>query len=163
MRTSVFCALIAILAAGFLAENASAGRWPPGITCPHYTCVPASPSATVIVRLPADAKLFFDDSPTTSTGPTRFYTTPPLNPCKEFTYSVRAEATRGGQTVTQTRLVAVRAFSVSELDFGEMTNSGTASLSDPDVKDTAFASKMEDPPSVDSVYEKLKEAGIPDK
>jgi uncharacterized protein (TIGR03000 family) len=64
---------------------------------------------TLMVRLPADAKLFIDDQPTTSTSATRIFVSPPLPGNREYFYTLSAEAVRNGQTLRQTRIVPVRA------------------------------------------------------
>lgn len=66
-------------------------------------------TATLVVRLPADARLTVDGAPTRSTKATRWLVTPPLAPGKDFRYTLRAEFVRGDSTVTVTRVVAVRA------------------------------------------------------
>jgi len=65
--------------------------------------------ARLVVRLPADARLTIDGGPTRSTGPTRWYVSPPLGPGKTFHYDLRAEVVRDGRRLTATRRVAVRA------------------------------------------------------
>ena len=68
----------------------------------------ASP-ATLVVTLPADAKLKIDDTATTSTSATRVFVSPTLNPGQEYHYQLTAEVVRDGQKVTTTKQVAVRA------------------------------------------------------
>jgi uncharacterized protein (TIGR03000 family) len=65
--------------------------------------------ATLIVTLPADAKLLIDDTATRSTSATRTFMTPPLEPGREFHYTLKAETRRGDEPVTVTRDVTVRA------------------------------------------------------
>jgi uncharacterized protein (TIGR03000 family) len=65
--------------------------------------------ATLVVRLPADARLTIDGYPPRSTSGTRWFVTPPLEPGRTFHYELRAEVERGGKRLTQTRQVAVRA------------------------------------------------------
>jgi uncharacterized protein (TIGR03000 family) len=66
-------------------------------------------SATIQVRLPADARLTFDGEPTRSTSADRAFITPPLESGKEFHYTLRAEFVRDGANVTIERRIAVRA------------------------------------------------------
>ena len=87
-----------------------------GAVVPHGTTVPMpktgaieSSPATIIVTLPADAKLMIDDFATTSTSATRVFVTPALAPEKEFSYTLKAEITRNGKTEVQTEKVTVRA------------------------------------------------------
>ena len=65
--------------------------------------------ASLVVRLPADARLTIDGGPTRSTGATRWYASPPLEPGQTFHYDLKAEVTRNGKRLTETRRVAVRA------------------------------------------------------
>jgi uncharacterized protein (TIGR03000 family) len=78
---------------------------------------PASGSAPVslVVRLPADARLTIDGHPTRSTSGTRWFVSPPLEPGKTFHYELRAEVVRDGKRLTETRRVAVRAGQVSDV------------------------------------------------
>jgi uncharacterized protein (TIGR03000 family) len=65
--------------------------------------------ATIIVTLPADAKLTVDDNPTTSTSTTRVLVSPDLEPGKEFNYTLKGEIVRDGKTVVATQRITVRA------------------------------------------------------
>lgn len=61
-----------------------------GCPCP----CPSMASAVIRVSLPADAKVFFDDEATSSTGDNRQYTTPPLPFGRDLQYTLRAEVPR---------------------------------------------------------------------
>jgi uncharacterized protein (TIGR03000 family) len=65
--------------------------------------------ATLIVSLPADAKLLIDDHATTSTSATRVFVSPTLVPGKVYQYELKAEIVRAGQKVTTAKQVEVRA------------------------------------------------------
>jgi uncharacterized protein (TIGR03000 family) len=65
--------------------------------------------ATILVSLPADAKVTIDGAPTASTSAVRRFVSPTLQPGQEYTYSLTAEVVREGQTVSTTQQVAVRA------------------------------------------------------
>jgi uncharacterized protein (TIGR03000 family) len=71
--------------------------------------------ATIIVHLPADARLKFDDTPTVSTYDRRVFTSPPLPPGKTFHYTLTAELQRDGKTINTSRTVEVRAGEDSEV------------------------------------------------
>jgi uncharacterized protein (TIGR03000 family) len=73
--------------------------------------------ATLVVRLPADAKLTVDGSATRSTDSVRAFVSPPLQPGKDYHYTLRAEVTRDGKKVERTRDVSVRAGQTSEVNF----------------------------------------------
>ena len=68
-----------------------------------------SAPATIVVRLPADAKLTVDGVATQSTSATRVFATPVLDRGNEYFYTLTAEIARDGQTVTTTKKVTVRA------------------------------------------------------
>jgi uncharacterized protein (TIGR03000 family) len=74
-------------------------------------------TALIDVRIPPDAELWFDGSPTTQRGPARTFTTPSLDPGRTFTYELRATWMANGQQVTQTRAVQVGAGKRSLVDF----------------------------------------------
>jgi uncharacterized protein (TIGR03000 family) len=69
------------------------------------------------VRLPAEAKVFINDRPTTSTGSVRTYVSRELTPGESYTYQVRAELVRDGQTLTETRTIRLRAGEQQEVAF----------------------------------------------
>jgi uncharacterized protein (TIGR03000 family) len=66
-------------------------------------------SATLVVTLPADAKLRVDGHATTSTTAVRRFTTPPLDLGKEYFYTLTAEVPNEGKTEVITQRVTVRA------------------------------------------------------
>lgn len=64
--------------------------------------------ATLIVELPADARLTIDGRPTTSTSAQRRFVTPPLDRNGNYNYTLEATVIRDGAPVTMTKDVAVR-------------------------------------------------------
>jgi uncharacterized protein (TIGR03000 family) len=76
-------------------------------------------AATVVIKLPADAKLYFDDRPTKQAGAERTYVTPELTPGKEYEYQVKIEYMRDGRVMTRTQAITVRAGQTSRVEFGE--------------------------------------------
>lgn len=74
-------------------------------------------TATVAVHVPADAKVWFDDSPTQQTGGFRQFATPPLESGKVYHYDIHAQWTDNGKTIDRTQRVEVRAGSLSQADF----------------------------------------------
>ena len=73
--------------------------------------------ATLVVRLPAEAKLTVDDQPTTSKSDRRTLISPPLFNGKEYYYTLKAEVIRDGKPISETRRVTVRAGRESEVKF----------------------------------------------
>jgi len=63
--------------------------------------------------VPADDQVTFDGQPTTTRSTSRVFVTPPLQPDRVFHYDVQAQVDRGGQAVTVTRRIAVRAGQVT--------------------------------------------------
>ena len=70
--------------------------------------------ATIVVTLPADARLNIDGVATKQVSGVRQFTTPELAAGQTFFYTLTAEVVRDGQTLTSMQKVAVRA--------GEQTN-----------------------------------------
>jgi uncharacterized protein (TIGR03000 family) len=77
------------------------------------TKVAQSGQATIILTVPADARVTFDGQPTSTRSTSRVFVTPPLQPGREFHYDVEAQVDRGGRTVTVTRRIAVRSGQVT--------------------------------------------------
>jgi uncharacterized protein (TIGR03000 family) len=70
--------------------------------------------ATILVSLPADAKLTVDGNSTVSTSAKRTFVSPALERGKAYSYTLTAEVVRDGKPVAVTQKVVVRA--------GEETN-----------------------------------------
>ena len=81
--------------------------------------------ATIVVRLPADATLMIDGAPTSSTQGVRRFVSPPLQPGKDYQYTLKAEVTRDGKKVEKTREVTVRAGQPSEVTFDLPADGGS--------------------------------------
>ncbi|MBX9627603.1 MAG: TIGR03000 domain-containing protein [Gemmataceae bacterium] len=77
--------------------------------------------ATVVVRLPVDAKLLADGTPLKLAGAERKFVTPPLPAGMEYTYRFTVEYDRDGRTLSESRNVAVRAGGTAGLDFADLT------------------------------------------
>jgi uncharacterized protein (TIGR03000 family) len=80
---------------------------PETIKKPGVGMVPAP--ATLIVSLPADAKLMVDGTATTSTSAERTFVSPTLNPVSVYSYTLKAEFMKDGQMMSVTKVVEVRA------------------------------------------------------
>ncbi len=76
---------------------------------------PARVEITVVV--PADAKVFFDGEPTSSTGTERLYVSPPLAVGKKYHYIVLARWQADGKPVEQARKVPVTGGARVRVDF----------------------------------------------
>jgi len=89
-------------------------------TKPRQDETAAPAPARVIVKLPEDARLFVDDDPCPLTTATRAFNTPELRPGVTYQYTIRAELTREGRAVTQSKRVTVRAGEETVVEFGAM-------------------------------------------
>jgi uncharacterized protein (TIGR03000 family) len=89
----------------------------PPVVSPVMASAQPDPIAYVTVRVPGDAKLWFDDTLTTSTGSTRQFDTPPLTPGTPYSYEVRATWNDKGHEVTQTQHVEVTAGARIDIGF----------------------------------------------
>ena len=65
--------------------------------------------ATIVVALPTDAKLRIDNEATNSTGTSRVFQSPILNPGKEYQYTLKAEVVRDGKPIKAEQVVTVKA------------------------------------------------------
>lgn len=73
--------------------------------------------ATIVVTLPAEARLEIDGAATSSTSERRVFVSPELNPGREYHYTLKAEWVRDGKTVSMTREVAVTAGTEATVKF----------------------------------------------
>ncbi len=78
--------------------------------------VPTDNAAHLLVRVPADAELWFDEYKTPQTGPERAFVSPPLTPGRDFTYQIRARWMEDGRPVDHIRTVHVHANMQAEVD-----------------------------------------------
>lgn len=82
--------------------------------------------ATIVVSLPADARLIVDGNGTTSSTDRRVLVTPELQYGSTYVYTMQAEVVRNGQTVAQTQQVNVRGGETTAVQFSFPTQ-GVAS------------------------------------
>jgi uncharacterized protein (TIGR03000 family) len=64
--------------------------------------------ATIVVELPAEAKLLIDGQPTTSGSSQRVFVSPDLDSSRDYHYTLKAEAVRDGKPVVVEKRVTVR-------------------------------------------------------
>lgn len=67
------------------------------------------PRAHITVNVPADARVWFDNTRMTSTGPAREYISPPVTPGHRYSYNLKVSWNENGHAVTQTQTVEVTA------------------------------------------------------
>ena len=76
-----------------------------------------SAPATIVVSLPADARLIVDGTLTTSTSERRTLVTPNLEFGSDYVYTMVAEVVREGRTASQTQQVTVRGGQTANVQF----------------------------------------------
>lgn len=94
-------------------------------TTPAAEAPVATDVARITVRLPADARLFIDHVECPLTSPVRAFNTPKLEPNQAYTYTLRAELTRDGETVRERQAVLVSAGRQVEVDFTRLGAAAT--------------------------------------
>jgi uncharacterized protein (TIGR03000 family) len=82
--------------------------------------------ATVVVSLPADAKLYVDDTFCPLTSEKRSFRTPRLEAGRNYYYTLRVEMVREGKAVKKSRRVYVAAGKKVKVDFRETSTVSTA-------------------------------------
>jgi uncharacterized protein (TIGR03000 family) len=87
---------------------------------------PAKRPVRVNLRVPSDAKIWFDGSQTKQIGTTRSFESPPLAVGPEYAYQVRIQWKRDGKEATQTRQINVHAGDVVNLTLGSPSGSALA-------------------------------------
>ncbi len=71
--------------------------------------------ATIVVSLPADARLTIDDTATSATSAHRVFVSPELAPGREYFYTLKAEWVRDGKAVVVSKQVTVSAGNESKV------------------------------------------------
>lgn len=87
--------------------------------------ITAANQATVVVTLPADARLFADGQAIEQTGPVRSFRTPALEAGKSYFYMITMEVTRNGKVQKAEERVALEAGKVSRVNFPEPAPAAT--------------------------------------
>jgi uncharacterized protein (TIGR03000 family) len=103
---------------GVATGGCASGHCYTGGGCPGGMCVAAVDSprgATLVVNLPADAKLLIDGQATSSETAHRVFETPALETGREFYYTLQAQVVRDGKTEVITQRVTVRAGEATEV------------------------------------------------
>jgi uncharacterized protein (TIGR03000 family) len=76
-----------------------------------------SAPATIVVSLPADAKLTVDGNATKSTSERRTFITPAIETGADYVYTLQAEVVRDGRSVIETQQVTVRGGETTQVPF----------------------------------------------
>ena len=98
---------------------------------PHMARIPQDEKpppdlvAHLILRVPADAELWFNGTKVTGEeGTVRKFASPPLTAGRRYTYSIRAQWQKNGQTIKATREVHVKAGTHIDMDLTKSDEMG---------------------------------------
>jgi uncharacterized protein (TIGR03000 family) len=108
----------------------------------------------LVVRLPANAKLDIEDTPTKSTGEVRTYRSPPLAPGKNYTYTLKATWKEGDKEVVRERSVAVHAGEVVRVDLFQEAPTKDGVMKQDGAKKDEMPKKDKDIPKKDDLFPK---------
>jgi uncharacterized protein (TIGR03000 family) len=89
-----------------------------GVPMESQPALPEETSAAIRVSVPADALVFVNDRPTTSTGAERNYVSRGLASGRTYAYQLRVEFTRDGEKVVENKVVRLQAGQAIDLSFG---------------------------------------------
>ena len=102
---------------------ASSYRYGSTDTSGYYSAAPSANTVKLNVRVPdSDAQVWVEGELTRQSGRTREYTSPPINPDRNYVYEVRARWMENGRTMDQTKRLPVRANDTLTVDFGAPSN-----------------------------------------
>jgi uncharacterized protein (TIGR03000 family) len=90
------------------------------VPAPKKTTLLSVP-ATILVSVPAGARLIVDGTPTTSTSEFRTLVTPALEVGSTYVYTMTVEVVRDGQTMVQSQQVNVRGGETASVQFNFST------------------------------------------
>jgi len=96
---------------------------------PQAGYAPNGQTVVLSVELPAEAKVFVNDKPTTSTGVTRTFVSRNLESGRKYAYEVRVELDQNGEKLTRTKMVRLPAGRSVNLEF-DFDGTQTARRSD---------------------------------
>jgi uncharacterized protein (TIGR03000 family) len=83
--------------------------------------------ATIVVTVPADARLTIDGEATTSTSTRRVFVSPALEAGRDYHYTLKAEFVKDGKPVTVSKEIAVQAGNETRVTLDAGSLAGVAS------------------------------------
>jgi uncharacterized protein (TIGR03000 family) len=107
---------------------------------PHKTLEEDANAVLIVAHLPEDAQIWFEGQPTVQKGNLRLFTSPPLTPGKDYTYTVRVRWVEDGRQFSQTGLIPVHAGEVHCIDL--VTLDAVARAKDDEAKIQANLARM---------------------
>jgi len=84
---------------------------------PSSTTQTSTAPGYVRIRVPADAQVFIDNTPTSQSGPDRVFVTPPLDPNQRYSYDISARWMENGQERSLNRTVQPMPGQTVDVDF----------------------------------------------
>jgi uncharacterized protein (TIGR03000 family) len=107
-----------------ITENRAGGSYSPRYYrnytpsyAPARVAAPALASTTIHVQVPAQARVWFNNQPTTQTGSARDFVSPSLTPGQEYRYTVRAIWSENGREIERQHVVSFTAGEPVSIDF----------------------------------------------
>lgn len=88
---------------------------------------PVAEPARIRVFIPAPAQLTIDDALTSQTGEERVFVTPPLQPGRKFTYTLKATWIEGSRQLIRRAIAIVRAGQETTIDLRHRSKDGSSS------------------------------------
>jgi len=85
-----------------------------------YLSLPVKDNASIVVRVPAGAKVYIDNNLMKSTATERVFKSPALEPGESYFYMVRAIVEKDGKEIEEVRKVSVRAGEKSLVAFDKI-------------------------------------------
>jgi uncharacterized protein (TIGR03000 family) len=110
-----------------MAPAAPAAPPSPAQNPPKKTTELTPAPATIVVSLPADARLSIDDAATRATSDRRVFVSPELAPGREYFYTLKAEWVRDGKPVVVSKQVSVTSGNETKVVFEAEAEAGVAS------------------------------------
>src|SRR5207244_2713301 len=93
-----------------------AGSW--GNYAAPTAQLPKESPVRIHLRVPSDAKIWFDGSPTYQTGTDRTFESPPVAIGAEYVYQIRIQWKQDGKDVTKNQQVTIHAGDMVNLTLG---------------------------------------------
>jgi uncharacterized protein (TIGR03000 family) len=95
---------------------------------PETAATPLAATATITVRVPADAEVRFDGVKTAQAGSVRTFVTPLLDPATKYAYDISATWLEKNREVTRTRHVELSVGDPVTVDFAVPSEGGRSTL-----------------------------------
>ena len=106
----------------------------------------------MVVKLPADAKLYAEGKPLSLTSAERSFVTPELPPGREYNYTFRVEYDRNGRTLSESRTIVVLPGKMSTVEFADLvakTENAPVPKSMPEIKPASTTSLTKTAPATE--------------